>query len=166
MQSVSFFFSKIDDKYAGQRARPDGRDGNRIEALKVAKILLHGDDDPDLSHLPMDAQESFRTLMKMKREDETPPSWMHGLEHAKICNGFEDCYKKTMDMYKVIRVKAGQRTGLGLVVYANSITLTPGTVSIDIEGDTIVVHALTREAAEGVESGVMDQKVTALEGSH
>lgn len=67
---------------------------------------------------------------------------------------------------RVIRVKAGQRTGLGLVVYANSITLTPGTVSIDIEGDTIVVHALTREAAEGVESGVMDQKVTALEGSH
>lgn len=65
---------------------------------------------------------------------------------------------------RVIRVKAGQRTGLGLVIYANSITLTPGTVSVDIEGDTIVIHALTREAAEGVEAGVMDRKVTALEG--
>ncbi|MDA1183799.1 MAG: Na+/H+ antiporter subunit E [Acidobacteria bacterium] len=67
---------------------------------------------------------------------------------------------------RVIRVKAGQRTGLGLVVHANSITLTPGTVSIDIEGDTIVIHALTRESAQGVESGVMDRKVTALEGRH
>ncbi len=66
---------------------------------------------------------------------------------------------------RMIRVKAGQRTELGMVIYANSITLTPGTVSVDVEGDTIVVHAITREAADGVESGVMDRKVTALEGS-
>lgn len=65
---------------------------------------------------------------------------------------------------RVIRVKAGQRTGLGLVIYANSITLTPGTVSIDIEGDTIVIHALTREGADGVEAGAMNRKIMALEG--
>jgi len=64
----------------------------------------------------------------------------------------------------VIRVKAGQRRDLGRVIYANSITLTPGTVSIDLEGDEIHVHALTREAAEGLRSGVMDRKVTELEG--
>jgi multicomponent Na+:H+ antiporter subunit E len=50
------------------------------------------------------------------------------------------------------------------VLYANSITLTPGTVSIKMEDDEITVHALTREAAEGVETGVMDAKVTRLEG--
>jgi len=33
---------------------------------------------------------------------------------------------------------------------ANSITLTPGTITIDIIGDTFYVHALTREAAEDV----------------
>jgi len=64
----------------------------------------------------------------------------------------------------VIRVKATQREDLGRVIYANSITLTPGTVSLSVEGDEIVVHALTPEAAAGVENGVMDRKVCWLEG--
>lgn len=64
----------------------------------------------------------------------------------------------------VIRTKASQREDLGRVIYANSITLTPGTVSLSVEGDEIVVHALTPEAAAGVESGVMDRKVCWLEG--
>lgn len=65
---------------------------------------------------------------------------------------------------RIIRVKAGQRTDLARVIYANCITLTPGTVSVDIEGDEIVIHALSREAAAGVESGVMGRKVERLEG--
>ncbi|MFQ5844992.1 MAG: Na+/H+ antiporter subunit E [Planctomycetota bacterium] len=66
---------------------------------------------------------------------------------------------------RVVRVRAGQRTDLGRVLYANSITLTPGTVSIDMEGDEITVHALTREAAEGLQSGAMDRRVTRMEGA-
>jgi multicomponent Na+:H+ antiporter subunit E len=66
---------------------------------------------------------------------------------------------------RVIRVRAGQAGDLARVIYANSITLTPGTVSIDTEGDTITVHALTAAAAEGVQSGEMDRRVTRLEGS-
>ena len=65
---------------------------------------------------------------------------------------------------RIIEVKAGQREDLGRVIYANSITLTPGTVSIDAEGDVITVHALTAEAALGVEAGDMDRKVSWLEG--
>jgi len=64
----------------------------------------------------------------------------------------------------VIRVKASQHSKLGLVTYANSITLTPGTVSIDVDGDTIEVHALSREAARDLESGEMDRRITAMEG--
>ena len=64
----------------------------------------------------------------------------------------------------VLRVKAGQRHDLGRAIYANSITLTPGTVSIDVEGDEIVVHALTTEAADGLRSGEMDRRVTRFEG--
>ena len=64
----------------------------------------------------------------------------------------------------MIRVRAGQGSDLGRVVYANSITLTPGTVSVDTEGDTITVHALTDEAAEGVLTGEMDRRVGRLEG--
>jgi multicomponent Na+:H+ antiporter subunit E len=65
---------------------------------------------------------------------------------------------------RLIKVKATQKRDLCRVLYANSITLTPGTVSIKMEDDEITVHALTREAAEGVETGVMDAKVTRLEG--
>jgi multicomponent Na+:H+ antiporter subunit E len=65
---------------------------------------------------------------------------------------------------RVIRVRAGQRTDLGRVIYANSITLTPGTVTVDAEGDSFTVHALTAEAADGVRSGEMDRRVSRVEG--
>jgi multicomponent Na+:H+ antiporter subunit E len=64
----------------------------------------------------------------------------------------------------VIRVKASQRRDAGRVIYANCITLTPGTVSIDVEGDEIVVHALSRESAQGLASGEMDRRVSEYEG--
>ncbi len=63
----------------------------------------------------------------------------------------------------VIYVPASQATDLGKVIYANSITLTPGTVSIDIGDDEIEVHALSREAAESLAAGEMDRRVLAIE---
>ena len=65
---------------------------------------------------------------------------------------------------RVIQVAASQKTHLGQVIYANSITLTPGTVAVETDEGTIDVHALTREAAEDVRSGAMDGRVTDLEG--
>ena len=65
---------------------------------------------------------------------------------------------------RVIRVEASQKTHLGQVIYANSITLTPGTVSVETDEGTIDVHALTRESAEDVRSGDMDRRVTDMEG--
>ncbi|MEE3370757.1 MAG: Na+/H+ antiporter subunit E [Planctomycetota bacterium] len=67
---------------------------------------------------------------------------------------------------QLIRLRASQSGDLTRVVYANSITLTPGTVSVAIEDDEIVVHALTRSAADEDKSGEMDRRVTQLEGSH
>jgi len=64
---------------------------------------------------------------------------------------------------RVVRVVATQKTDLCRVIYANSITLTPGTVSLVLDGEEIVVHALTKEAADDVESGDMDRRVTGLE---
>ncbi len=43
---------------------------------------------------------------------------------------------------RMIRVAAGQASDFGRTVFANSITLTPGTVTVDIDGDELVVHAL------------------------
>ena len=64
---------------------------------------------------------------------------------------------------RVIRVEASQKTHLGQVIYANSITLTPGTVAVETDEGTIDVHALTRESAEEVRSGDMDRRVTDIE---
>ena len=46
------------------------------------------------------------------------------------------------------------------MVYANSITLTPGTISIDLDCSNIEVHSLSLEGAEGLKTGKMDKKIT------
>lgn len=61
-----------------------------------------------------------------------------------------------------LRVK--QRTTLGKVIHANTITLTPGTVTLDVRGDTFLIHALTRRAGRLESGGVLDTKVARLEG--
>ncbi|MCW8931361.1 MAG: Na+/H+ antiporter subunit E [Gammaproteobacteria bacterium] len=60
-------------------------------------------------------------------------------------------------------IKASQKTDIGKVIYANSITLTPGTVTLELEGDKFIVHALLRESIKDLESGEMDRRVTQLE---
>lgn len=64
----------------------------------------------------------------------------------------------------MIRVATSQKTTVGVVTYANSITLTPGTISMDVKQGEILVHALTRAAAEGLQEGEMDRRVTWFEG--
>ncbi len=63
----------------------------------------------------------------------------------------------------LVRVRASQATEVGRVIYANSITLTPGTISLELADDTIIVHALTRDGAASLEGGDMDRRVTRLE---
>ncbi len=58
---------------------------------------------------------------------------------------------------------ASQKSDLGKVVFANSITLTPGTVAIEVQGDSILVHTLSADFAWGAESCDMDRRVAALE---
>jgi multicomponent Na+:H+ antiporter subunit E len=64
----------------------------------------------------------------------------------------------------LVRAKTSQKTTVGVVTYANSITLTPGTISVDVKQGEILVHALTREAAAGLLEGEMDRRVTRFEG--
>lgn len=66
---------------------------------------------------------------------------------------------------EMIRVPTSQVTDVGRVIYANSITLTPGTISIEADDSSILVHALTRGGAEGLETGDMDRRCTAFEGA-
>jgi len=52
-----------------------------------------------------------------------------------------------------------QKTDLSRVIYANAITMTPGTVSVNLDMKTITVHTLSIEAAEDLRSGRMASAV-------
>ena len=58
---------------------------------------------------------------------------------------------------------ASQRTELTRVIYANSITLTPGTLSIDLDDGAVEVHALNESSLDELERGEMDARVCRLD---
>ena len=67
---------------------------------------------------------------------------------------------------EIFEVPVTQRTAAGMATYANSITLTPGTVTVDINesvSSTFIVHALHSDFGDDVRSGDMDRRVSALE---
>ncbi|GAB1260815.1 Na+/H+ antiporter subunit E [Aurantivibrio plasticivorans] len=51
------------------------------------------------------------------------------------------------------------------VIYANSITLTPGTLSVDLEDGEVTVHALQKESIDELKTGSMESKITTILGS-
>lgn len=67
----------------------------------------------------------------------------------------------------LIRFESSQKTDLGKVIFANSITLTPGTITVGIYGQQLEIHSLTWSAVDGREEDEMDQRVTWVEqGGH
>lgn len=63
----------------------------------------------------------------------------------------------------VARVPLPQHSDVCRVVYANSINLTPGTLTIDMEADTLLVHTLSHEGMHALQSGEMARRVSELE---
>ena len=64
----------------------------------------------------------------------------------------------------IVRARTTLETDTARSVVANSITLTPGTVTLAVEGNRLRVHALSREAIEYLLSGEMDSRVSRAEG--
>lgn len=81
------------------------------------------------------------------------------IDVAKAILGLTDAIRPS-----VFTIKASQRSDLGKTIYANSITLTPGTVTIGLDGDELTIHALTPAARDGLATGEMDRRVAAIEG--
>lgn len=89
---------------------------------------------------------------------------------------FKEIAKSAWDVSKIIlnprlpitptmvEVETTQTTSVGRVTYANSITLTPGTISVEVNDRSILVHALTAEGAAALAEGDMDRRVTRFEG--
>lgn len=63
---------------------------------------------------------------------------------------------------QVVKVKASSEHPVDQALLANSITLTPGTLALDVHDGEIIVHALTRAGADELERGEMDHRVAAL----
>src|SRR5690606_34909565 len=66
---------------------------------------------------------------------------------------------------RMFTAKHELRTAYGVATYMNSITLTPGTVTVDIGKDELLIHALTQAAVDGVLNGEMHRRVLAIEGT-
>ena len=58
----------------------------------------------------------------------------------------------------LVKVKTRCESDLAKTIFANSITLTPGTVTVEIEGDKFLVHALFEEAATPESFAEMDER--------
>ncbi len=64
----------------------------------------------------------------------------------------------------LVKFRPSQKTTVGLVTHANSITLTPGTITVEAGPEAFLVHALTRAGADGLAGSEMDRRVSRLEG--
>lgn len=61
------------------------------------------------------------------------------------------------------KVASPFRTDMVKVIQANSITLTPGTVTVSVGKNELLVHALTKESLKGLDSPEMQKQLERLE---
>lgn len=65
---------------------------------------------------------------------------------------------------QVFCVHGGESDDAGRMLYANSITMTPGTVTVDVGDDEMLVHGLTDASAEDLKKGEMCERVARVAG--
>lgn len=63
----------------------------------------------------------------------------------------------------VVRFRTSLKSTSARVVLANSITLTPGTITVSLEEDEYVVHCLDKELARGIDSSLFVKLLERLE---
>ena len=65
----------------------------------------------------------------------------------------------------LVKFRTPLKTEAARVALANSITLTPGTITVSLEGDNLLVHALNREIADGLEGSMFERLLSRMEGA-
>jgi len=63
---------------------------------------------------------------------------------------------------RIVEIEATARGPVDQVILGNSITLTPGTIALDVHHGILKVHTLTQEGADALMSGEMDRRIAAL----
>lgn len=69
-------------------------------------------------------------------------------------------WRSTSISPQIIEIQQPQKSDLGAVIYANSITLTPGTVTVKLSGDSLTVHALSKETAAELTTGSISKEIS------
>lgn len=64
---------------------------------------------------------------------------------------------------QLVRIPCRLKTEAGLALLANSITLTPGTVTLAIEEDELIIHSLSDLATASVQGPEMQDRIAAME---
>ena len=64
----------------------------------------------------------------------------------------------------IVKFRTSLRTETARVILANSITLTPGTITVSLEGDEYEVHCLDKSLAEGIEDSMFVKLLEKMEG--
>ena len=63
----------------------------------------------------------------------------------------------------LVRFQTPLKTQAARAALANSITLTPGTITVSLEGNELLVHALNREIAHGLEGSLFERLLSRME---
>lgn len=63
----------------------------------------------------------------------------------------------------IIKFKTNLKSKIAKVVLANSITLTPGTITVSLENDEYVVHCLDKDFGEGIDTSVFVKLLEKME---
>ena len=63
----------------------------------------------------------------------------------------------------LVRFRTDLRSEAARVALANSITLTPGTLTVSLEGNDLLIHALDRDMARGVDESVFVRHLRRME---
>lgn len=65
---------------------------------------------------------------------------------------------------EIVKKETTLRSPLLRTILANAITLTPGTMTVDLKGDTLMIHCLNNEYAKSVEFIELEQILVEMEG--
>ena len=82
---------------------------------------------------------------------------------ANIATAFFVLNQKVEVEPKLIHFSVTLQSDMARVILANSITLTPGTITVDLEGDTYTIHCLDDELATDIDDSVFVKKLRRID---
>ncbi|MDS0282659.1 Na+/H+ antiporter subunit E [Haloarcula onubensis] len=138
--------------------------GDPTSAFDVATgVLSAGVVTAVLSRIVFEDDPSVRTLASALRAGLFLPYLLYAVARANVAMAAVVLDPRLPIDPSVVRVPAPAGR-IGRALLANSITLTPGTLTVDVVDDELVVHALTRGSSDALEAGRLARAVSFVVG--